>query len=309
MAQASPITLENAVAWLARQRQTQEKVPSETVRYGEWMLEHHQLHALGDHVWAFLEQVGTAAAEVGNQGLAELCVSRIAERFPDSARVVLLQGALLESRGKAAEAQALYESFLKTEPSHILVNKRCVAAIRAQPDGVALATAALAELVDVFSGDEEAWLELAALYVEQHKYAQAAYALEEVLLLSPHNVFYLLKYAEVLYTMGEAAKAYKVYLRILELGNGNLADTKHPEDRTQGPWLRALWGLKMCTAQLTAPKTKTASSDGDASAQDVSKVDAMVTKLLMEGTYAADAHAPAPASMRAAARTVLANTP
>jgi len=45
------------------------------VRFGEWMLEHNQLGSLGVDVWPFLEQLGMAAAELGNQDLAEVCYS------------------------------------------------------------------------------------------------------------------------------------------------------------------------------------------------------------------------------------------
>lgn len=128
-----------------------------------------------------------------------------------------------------------------------------MACIKSQPDGVAKATTGVAELVDTFPLDQESWLELAALYLEQGKYPQAAYALEELILLAPQNSFYLLKYAEILYTAGETAKAYKIYLRILELGEGNLRrDSVHPEDRIQGPWVRTLWGLKLVRMQAHA---------------------------------------------------------
>ena len=45
-------------------RSTQERNPYEVVRFGE---------SLGVDVWAFLEQLGMAAAELGNQDLAEVC--------------------------------------------------------------------------------------------------------------------------------------------------------------------------------------------------------------------------------------------
>jgi len=127
-----------------------------------------------------------------------------------------------------------------------LVNKRRLACIKAVPDGIPLATEGLAELVDIFPTDQESWLELASLYLHQNKYAQAVFALEELVLLAPQNSFYLLKYAETLYTAGDVAHAYKIYLRILELGEGNLApDSGHKMDRVKGPWVRTLWGLKM----------------------------------------------------------------
>lgn len=146
-----------------------------------------------------------------------------------------------------------------------LINKRRIAAIRAQPDGVADATEALAEFVDHFPLDQESWQELASLYTEQNKYAQAAYALEELLLLAPHNSYYLLQYAETLYTMGEIAKAYKIYLRVLELGEGNMKPKSgRASDRVSGPWVRTLWGLKVVRIETDAVHGAAACAFGQA---------------------------------------------
>ncbi|KAI3627427.1 oca3 [Malassezia furfur] len=288
MTAAEPITLEGALA-------TPERSAFDTVRYGEWILENDELYALGDDLWSFLEQLGLASAELGKYELADLCLSRLTTRFPESSRVVLFQGTVLESKGLLKEAQLLYEEFLRKEPSHL-------------PNGLHEATDALADFVDHFPLDQEAWQELASLYLQQNKYAQAAYALEELVLLAPHNSFYLLMYAETLYTMGDWAKAYKIYLRILELGQGNLKreDSRHTY-RVSGPWVRTLWGLKMCAAQLLAHKDK--QSDGDAVAEKIPAIDAMATELLLNNVYAAGASDPAPPAVRAAARSCLANMP
>jgi hypothetical protein len=62
-------------------------------------------------------------------------------------------------------------------------------------------------------GDQEAWLELCDLYVNEGEYGKAAFSLEEVILLNPHCHFYHQKYAEIRYTMGgydnvELARSY-----------------------------------------------------------------------------------------------------
>lgn len=160
--------------------------------------------------------------------------------------------------------------------------------------------------MDIFPTDQESWLELASLYLHQNKYPQAAFALEELLLLAPQNAFYLLKYAEVLYTMGELVKAYKLYLRILELGNGNLSPSStRVVDRVQGPWVRALWGLKMCASKLLSSKAMTTSEDSSIKAERVEELDTLATKLLLESVYAPDAQYPTPESVRSATRSVL----
>ncbi|WFD21547.1 TPR-like protein [Malassezia equina] len=289
MSEEAPITLDEALRWLEQQRNTLAREPFLVVRYGEWLLEHQQLGALGQDVWAFLEQLGLAAAELGKIDLAELCLSRLVTRFNDSARVLVLKGIILEAEGRFDEAKRIYELLLRKESSNMLVNKRRLACIKASPNGIPLATEGLAELVDIFPTDQESWLELASLYLQQNKYAQAVFALEELVLLAPQNSFYLLKYAETLYTAGDMVHAYKIYLRILELGEGNLDPcTGHKMDSVKGPWVRTLWGLKM-----------------DSGVTSVERVDALVTKLLLESVYAPNATPSTPSSCRAAVRAVL----
>lgn len=175
-----------------------------------------------------------------------MCIERLDGRFPDSTRVTILQGMLLEAKGMPKEALILYQGSLEDEPSNVLLHKRRIAAMRAIPGGLVDAFRAIAEYLDIFPADEEAWLELAHMYLEQNRYEQAVFALEELLLLSPQNSFYVLQCAEALYTAGEIAKAYKMYLRILELANGDVRTQPNTAgELAAGPWIRTLWGLKL----------------------------------------------------------------
>lgn len=86
-----------------------------------------------------------------------------------------------------------------------------------------------------------------------HRYQQSAFALEELLLQVPQNSFFHLKYAETLYTAGEIGKAYKAYLRVLEMCQSD----KGAGPNANGPWVRAVWGTKVvsftnCTYSLPA---------------------------------------------------------
>lgn len=138
-----------------------------------------------------------------------------------------------------------------------------------------------------------------------HRYPQAAHALEELLILVPHNTFYVLQYAELLATQGELALAYKEYLRVLEMCEGKSAsnDVQDQDDCRQGPFARALWGLKLVTSKLRAGTTASASGGSYAQQrkggknaaatseqpelkpQKLDAVDAMVTDLLLNQVY------------------------
>jgi ER membrane protein complex subunit 2 len=48
--------------------------------------------------------------------------------------------------------------------------------------------------------DQEAWLELADLYISQQDWNKAAFCLEELILHNPNNHLYLQRYAEIKYT-------------------------------------------------------------------------------------------------------------
>jgi hypothetical protein len=107
-----------------------------------------------------------------------------------------------------------------------------------------------------------------------HRYTQAAFALEELILLVPHNSFFVLQYAETLYTAGEIVQAYKAYLRVLEMcGAGQESD----DSNKQGPRTRALWGLKLTASKLLSGKAD--------EAEQVEAIDAMATDLLLNQSY------------------------
>ena len=50
--------------------------------------------------------------------------------------------------------------------------------------------------------DEEAWQELSELYLLEQDYAKAAFCIEEVILINPHNHLYHQRFADIKYTQG-----------------------------------------------------------------------------------------------------------
>lgn len=55
----------------------------------------------------------------------------------------------------------------------------------------------LNEYLKMFQADHEAWLELCDAYLSEMEYAKAAFCLEELILMNPHNHVYHQRFADV----------------------------------------------------------------------------------------------------------------
>ncbi|CDU26169.1 uncharacterized protein SPSC_06363 [Sporisorium scitamineum] len=281
-----------AAQWLAEQRRRPIRAPHKTVEYGELVITKGGLSSVpNEDLWSILEQVAIAAIEVARFDLAELCISRLTSRFPNSQRVTSLQGMLLEGQGRLSQAIELYDDALAKEQTSLILSRRRIAAIKSTGDTKRTLEALNAHL-DTFYNDPEAWQELAEVYASQGLYAQSAFALEEVLLQIPQNNFFHLKYAETLYTNGDVVKAFKAYLRVLELcqsdGGATEEQSVSKQSVAQGPWLRALWGTKIATIALiaTPPASwKNSTTEDTVDQAKVKKIDELVTNLLLNKVY------------------------
>lgn len=135
----------------------------------------------------------------------------------------------LEAEGKLDEAQELYNKILEEDDTNLMASKRQIALLKARGKHTEAVTA-LTEFLDTYYDDHEAWAELCALYLDQHLYEQAAFCCEELVLLQPANHIWILKYAEILYTLNNLPLALKHYCKVLELCTDNV---------------RALYGLQL----------------------------------------------------------------
>ena len=55
----------------------------------------------------------------------------------------------------------------------------------------------LNDYLKTYQADHEAWLELSEAYLNELEYAKAAFCLEELILMYPHNHVYYQRYADV----------------------------------------------------------------------------------------------------------------
>lgn len=77
------------------------------------------------------------------------------------------------------------------------IRKRIIACFKAKGDVVKYINA-LNEYLKLFQADHEAWLELCDAYVAESDYNKAAYCLEELILMYPHNHVYNQRYGDVM---------------------------------------------------------------------------------------------------------------
>uniref|UniRef100_A0A8C6ZLS5 ER membrane protein complex subunit 2 n=1 Tax=Nothoprocta perdicaria TaxID=30464 RepID=A0A8C6ZLS5_NOTPE len=159
--------------------------------------------------------------------------------FPGSHRVKRLTGMRFEAMERYDDAIQLYDRILQEDSTNTAARKRKIAIRKAQGKNLE-AIRELNEYLEQFVGDQEAWHELAELYINEHDYAKAAFCLEELMMTNPHNHLYCQQYAEVKYTQGGLENlelSRKYFAQALKLNNRNM---------------RALFGLYMSASHIAS---------------------------------------------------------
>ncbi|XP_033126866.1 ER membrane protein complex subunit 2-like [Anneissia japonica] len=228
---------------LRKWREENSRESEAIVHHGEILIAHHK-NKIGDEIWPVYEQVCIAALDCGRNDLANRCISELTLQFPDSARARRLQGMQLEAQERYKEALHLYDDLLKKDESNAQIRKRKIAITLAQ----GCRDEAIKELnthLKQFMGDQEAWKELADLYIVEQHYEKAVFCYEELILSNPHNHLYHQRYAELKYTQGGTENmetARKYFAQTLKLNAKNM---------------RALYGFYLAASNLSlAPKAK-----------------------------------------------------
>ncbi|KAG6018338.1 hypothetical protein E4U43_003788 [Claviceps pusilla] len=208
--------------------------------------------------WTMYENLMVVCLRTGDDSAAHECLERITIRFGDKhERVLALQGLFKEATASTNdELQKIleeYDAFLQDNDANLPIFKRKVALLRSMgklPEAIS----ALNAFLDICPTDPEAWSELADMYVSQGLYAQAIYALEEVLVLSPNawNIHARLGEVSLMAATSSSegslkhyAEAVKRFCRSIELCDD---------------YLRGYYGLKLAIDNIlgAVPKSKKA---------------------------------------------------
>ncbi|TPX36957.1 hypothetical protein SmJEL517_g00953 [Synchytrium microbalum] len=208
------------------------------------------------------EQLMIALLETGNVETAFDTYNDIAAKFPaqKSLRTTRLFGMYQEATGDHDAAFKTYKSALDRDETYLPIIRRVVGLMigRGQrPQAIEQ----LVKYLDSFMQDAEGWLQISSLYLAENMYAQASFALEELILLRPGNHLYHLRYADVLGTMGNNVLALKHYCRAVELSTDNV---------------RGLYGMRITISKLIAAVKVPGKSRGSDAAEGAPSLETLL---------------------------------
>ncbi|EDV23588.1 uncharacterized protein TRIADDRAFT_28044 [Trichoplax adhaerens] len=232
----SSIDWRSAMETLKKFREDNVRASDDVVELGEHLITNYR-SKLGKEIWNIYEQVFIAALDCGREDLAEVCLEALQRQFPKSTRVYKLEAMALEATGNFKEAEEVYLKCLSRDKANAPARKRLVAIYKAIGDQ-ASAIAHLNYYLESFMTDQEAWMELADLYISLMDYSKAAFCMEELILTSPYNHYYYQRCAEIYYTMNgieNIESARKYFAQSLKLNSKNM---------------RSLYGFFMASSQL-----------------------------------------------------------
>ncbi|KAJ3312454.1 ER membrane complex subunit 2, partial [Blyttiomyces sp. JEL0837] len=260
--------------------------PHRVLAVGGEILANHKSHIRSDlERYGLYEQLFVAALDVGNTDLARDYLALITKKFPipenfvappstsstpsasreiattpqiaatiaatplalsTSNRALRLAGMLAESESDFDRALAIYTAALTLDEANGPIQKRRIA-MQWAAGRRADAIAALVEYLDHFMQDSEAWCQLSDWYLVEGMPQQAAYCLEEMMMLKPAHHPQQLRYADLMKTMGRNALALKYYCAALQGCKDNV---------------RALYGIRVTTSTLLEGEAAAAGKKG-----------------------------------------------
>lgn len=230
---------ELSIKYLRAVRELKVREPDGVALYGAQLLSSGRSKLTQEELWLVHEQVAVAALTVGQIPYAAGLIRAVAKRFPDSMRATRLKGMYWEAQGQLDQASQIYTDMIAQQPACEMAHKRLVAVekTRGNLNG---AVDALRKYLDVWANDREGWEELGELYLEMLQYRQALFCYEELMTLAPGHTPFLVRYADILYTLGGAAN-----LRLARTYFAKAVEASH------GRNVRALWGVTACCAHTT----------------------------------------------------------
>jgi len=240
-------------------REDQLRFSSEVARVGLFVIEHHAGRLPDDEKWLVHEQVAigehrpapphaapapgrppvaspppppdtpaapprlAACLDVRRTGEAEGVIKAMMKGLPDGGRLSRVRAMWVE-RSNPDDVDAVYDTQAGAFPTNLALMQRRVGKDLSRAGAASAANALLAYLRD-FGSDADAWESLAGVYLGEGRHPQALYCLEECMLHAPGSATFVLRYADLLYTLDRPeafALAGKYYARAVQMTAGRL---------------------------------------------------------------------------------------
>uniref|UniRef100_H2YIZ8 ER membrane protein complex subunit 2 n=1 Tax=Ciona savignyi TaxID=51511 RepID=H2YIZ8_CIOSA len=176
---------------------------------GEFLVFDHS-SKLKDELWLVCEQVYIAALDIGNYDLANVCIEKLNDQFPNSFRV--------RKPCQFEEALDAYKELESEDPTNAAIRKRKIVVLKSK-GFYGDAIKCLVSYLQTFMADNDAWLELAELYIKHLDYEKAAFCMEELLISNPFNHLYHQRYAEIKYSQGHRDVARQYFAQSVKLSS------------------------------------------------------------------------------------------
>ncbi|WVQ63302.1 uncharacterized protein L199_001454 [Kwoniella botswanensis] len=204
---------------------------------------------VGDQEWALREQLAIAALDLGQIELSQEQIKLLHYKFPNSPRVKILDGLLLESQGRSEDAKAVYEGLLRVDETNVSAHQRLISLTLSSSPTSAIPL--LLKYLDTFYSDPSGWSLLSEQYCELGMYTQALDALGHLMSLQPWDEGAVRRAGEVAYTMGDYQLSLKHLLRSIEMQG---TKETNPNQRRTRTW----WGIKLAVSRLLeSPNSET----------------------------------------------------
>ncbi|GBE83403.1 TPR-like protein [Sparassis latifolia] len=254
---------------LASYRPQQTKKSRETFEKGVVLLRTDAFAKQGEAGWDALERLTLAAFDQTELKVADQCLQRISNKFPQSPRVDLLQGIRMEVTEPPEVALKYYDELLQEDSTRAAIWRRKAYVLR-RMGKIDRAVEELSAMLDTFYTDVEGWLELADTYASCQQYTYALQSLSHALLLSPQNPFCFLQFAETAYLAGDITLSLKMFLVAVDMTDD---EEGVPQDSIPvSLTLRAWYGVKLCTHRLITEPRHSSSSASQTPAPTTAKL-------------------------------------